>query len=257
MTTEALDLLSRLSSPELAEKAEAEANRPFNRFAGRRFKADIPQQDLEIISRRVGNSNFDEWGMFLTVEVTDVYEGNVNPGEHQLWVRSANPTTRDGKENKRTKNSELVQMTAAAGRGPRQWVGSKGVDFKDSIFTYTYDRNTNEPDPAKPGSTIWQRGVKGETWYYALNFSGASSNGASTPTPTPVSPELIETALSIIRATGEAGMPEKDFALAASKIKALQPLWGQIADTTSNNFVTQQMKAEKISKSAEGNLVVA
>lgn len=220
MTTEALDLLDRLSDPELAERAEQEADRPFGRFPGRWFKADIPAQELEITSRRPQNSQFDEWGLMLTVNVTEVYEANppVEPGEYQIWIRSANPTTSSGKENKRTKHSELVQMVEASKARPRQWIGKKGVVFKEEIHNYKTDRNTNQKDDK--GNDIWERNVPARpVFYYKLDFSGSpvTSNGASpvnSAPPAEVSAAATEAALKIL---GTDGMDEAAFQLAASK----------------------------------------
>ncbi len=231
MTQDALDLLDRLSNPILAAKAEKDAARPFDRFKSTHFKADIPAQELGITSRRPAGSNFDQWGMLLTIELTEDYDGKVEPGEYTLWVRSANPTTRDGGENKRTQSSELVQMSnAAGGTNPRTWTDKKGVEFTEDTFEYKFDRNTNRQDDN--GKDIWERGVKGDTYFYRLNFrAGNSSNGATVANTKP-SDVAIQRALDMIKDAGTDGIKEAEFNLQASKdpvIKADKAMAGYLA----------------------------
>lgn len=254
-TNEALDLLERLSSPELAARAEVEASRPFGRFPARYFKADIPSQELEITSRRPQNSNFDEWGIYLTVDVTEVYESSppIEPGNYQLWIRSANPTTRDGKENKRTQNSELVQTTLAAGRSPKSWPGSKGVVFHEEVFDYKYDRNTNQKDSS--GKDIWERGVDGRTFYYKMTFGGASpvSNGAA-PVAAEPTQKAIDAALKLL---GTDGMDEAAFQLAASKDPAIKNDGAFISALASGKWAADMIAAGKIVRDGSQLVVVA
>lgn len=263
MTSEALDLLDRLSNPELAERAEQEADRPYGRFPGRWFKADIPQQELDIVSRRPNNSQFDEWGLYLTVNVTEVYNASppIEPGEYQLWIRSANPTTRDGKENKRTKHSELIQMVEAAGRGPRTWTNTKGVVFKEEIHNYTADRNTGQK--GSDGKDIWERNVpQRPVFYYKLDFSGNvitnntfSQNGSgSTAQPTEPSPEAITAAFAIL---GTDGMEEAAFGLACSKDPVCKQDMAFIDYVASGKFASDQIAAGKIVRDGSNLVVVS
>jgi hypothetical protein len=264
MTTEQADLLTLLSDPLLAEKAEQESNRPFNRFPGRHFKADIPNQELSIISRRVGNSQFDEWGMFLDLEVTEVYEGNVQPGEHTLWIRSANPYKRDGTPNKNTKNSELVQMTNAAGMNPREWLGKKGVVFEDAIHKYTQRKDTREPDLDAMGvqkrnadgspRTIWID-EPASLFYYKLTFSQAGNalvnsavaNGATVQPK----PESIAAAFLLL---GD-GMEESAFGLAVSKDPVIKKDNAMIGYVASGKFASDMIAEGKLVR--DGTTLVA
>lgn len=253
MTTEALDLLDRLSSPELAQKAEKDANRPFDRFPGKSFKADIPSQELDVISRRPTGSNFDQWGIYLTVDVTEVFDGNVEPGEHQLWIRTSNPTTRDGKENKRTLNSELVQMVTAAGRSVRSWPGNKGVTFTEDTYDYFTDKNTNVKGP--DGKDIWERNVPASTYFYRLNFSGVTVGNGSKPAAEPTE-EAVEKAMSLIIDAGDEGVAEVVFNLACSKDPLIKKDAACIGYISSGSFAKDMIGAGRILR-AGANLVVA
>lgn len=220
LTTEALDLLDRLGNVEAAERAEVLFSRPQDRFPGRYFMADIPEQEPQVQSRRPANSQFDQWGFFLTVNITEVYDSRtpLDPGEYQLWIRTANPKTSAGKDNDATLRTEYVQMNKASGvNSIKPFLGKKGVVFhEEEPLHYTYRSDTKRPDPAKPGSTIWED-KDGYVWFYKLSAGGAQQANGNKPAqsaPAEPSEAATEAALKLI---GAEGMDETAFQLAASK----------------------------------------
>ena len=246
MTTEAMDLLDLLSNPNNIKQAGQLRDRPMDRFPAIKFRADIlgKGSDLQVETRRPQNSNFDQTGVWLDINVTEVLQGKGELGEYRLWVRAPGPR-RDGQQNA-DDNSELGQMMLAANQADgsvtsiRSLPGRKNVLFEEDMHKYMGRSQVN-------GEWV-DREFK--TYYYKLNFFGSAvpSNGAK---PAEVTQDVIDTALGIIRATGEAGIPEKDFSLAASKVAALKPLWKSIGD---GSFIRDQIKAGKVSQTADGNL---
>ncbi len=237
MTSEAIDLLDLLSVGAIKQAAQ-DKDRPFERSPLRHFKADIPKQDIEVTTRRPAGSNFDQTGLYLTVNVTEVLNSGsqaVSLGEYQLWIRMPGKR-RDGSNPKVEDNSEYSRTLLAANESDasitnfRQIPGHNNVEFKEETFGYKYDRNTNQK--GDDGRDIWERGVDGTTFFYRMNFRGGSaSNGAK-----PIASEPTEaglTALVTLVASKPEGWDETAFALAASKeaaVKADTLLMGQVAD---------------------------
>lgn len=255
MTNEALDLLDRLTSPELAKKAELDNNRPQDRSPLRRFKADIlgSGQDLQVEQRRVGN--FDQRGVYLDLNVTEVYESNppVDPGMHRLWIRLPGER-RDGKQAEPNINSEVVQMMESAQLASiRLLPGRKGVTFTESTHEFSGRADTGKPDPKNPARTLWEDKTF-TTYYYKLDLSGpASSNGSSAaPKSVEPSPEAIEAAFKLL---GTDGMEENAFNLAASKDPVIKKDGAAISAIASGKFAADQIAAGKIVR--DGQTLVA
>lgn len=224
MTTEALDLLDRLSVGAIKEAAQYK-DRPQDRFGATHFRADIlgSGADLQVTTRRPLNSNFDQTGVWLTIDVKEILAGKGELGEQQLWIRMPG-ARRDGSPTQAEDNSEYSRMLLAANESDpsitslRQLPGRKNVEFKDDVHKYS-GRSRND-------STGEWYDREFTTWFYRLNFrpggAVATSNGAA-PVAKP-SDAAINRALEMIKAAGDDGIKESEFNLAITKGQNALPI---------------------------------
>ncbi len=207
------DILDRLSNPENIKNASALRDRPMDRFGATQFRADILGKgaDLQVEQRTPQGSQFAQTGVWLDLNVTEVAQGKAELGEQRLWIRA--PGQRQNGQQNADDNSELGQMILAAYandpsiKSLRSLPGRKNVTFKEQVHKYT-GRQRND-----------QTGEWGDreftTYYYALSFSGASTNGA-TPAAGPTE-AAVARALELVRESGEDGITETEFRLTASR----------------------------------------
>lgn len=216
-TTEALDLLDRLSVGAIKEAAEFK-DRPQDRFGATHFRADIlgSGADLQVEQRTPANSRFAQTGVWLRVDVKEILAGRGGPGEQLLWIRLPG-ARRDGSPTQAEDNSEYSRMLLAANESDpsitnlRQLPGRKNVEFKDAVHKYS-QRTRND-------STGEWGDVERTTWYYKLNFrSGVATNGNGTAAVSAKPTEAaIARALELVKEAGEAGVDEREFNLACTK----------------------------------------
>lgn len=227
MTSEALDLLDRLSNPTNIKQAALERDRPQDRFPATHFKADIlgKGSDLEVTTRRPQGSNFDQTGVWLSIDVKEIYAGRGELGEQQLWVRV--PAQRQDGRQDANDNSELGQMMLAANANDptitsiRNLPGRKNVEFKDDVHKFMgRQRNDQTGEWSDREFTAW---------FYRLNFRGGVSNGTTaTAVPAKAQPTeaAINRALTMIKDAGADGIKEVEFNMAVTKGKdALPPVY--------------------------------
>jgi hypothetical protein len=222
MTTEALDLLDRLSNPTSIKQAAQDRDRPMDRFPSTHFKADILGNgaDLQVEQRTPQGSNYPQTGVWLDIDVKEVLGGRGEPGPARLWVRA--PGQRQNGQHNADDNSELGQMMLAANGADasitsiRSLPGRKNVEFTEAKHEYT-GRQRND-------STGEWGNRQFSTYYYVLNFRGgavAASNGATAQAkPTDAA---IARALELVKEAGEEGIVESEFNLAASRDPIIKP----------------------------------
>lgn len=218
-TSEALDLLSQLNVGAIKEAAQLK-DRPQDRFGATHFRADIlgSGADLQVVTRRPEKSNFDQQGVWLTIDVKEILAGRGELGEQQLWIRMAR-TRQDG-TNPAEDNSEYSRMLLAANESDasvtnlRQLPGRKNVEFKDESYKYMGRTQQN-------GEWMDREFT---TWFYRLNFRTTVANGSpaavSGSTPAQPGAAAIERALAIVKDAGESGIKEAEFNMAISKESA-------------------------------------
>lgn len=252
MTSEALDLLDRLTDPELAKQAEIDNARPRDRSPLRYFRADVPEQIPEAQQKQVGN--FQQWGFYLDVDVKEVYSSNppVEPGMVQLWIRCPNPRRQDGTENKANVNSESTLMLGSAGIKLRGLLGAKNVVFKEEVHPWTSRSQTDKPDPNRPGQMLWED-RENNTFYYKLELGAPASSNGSAPTPVSAEPsqEAVAAALKLLEGNG---MEETAFNLAASKDPIIKKDTAMVSAIASGKFAADQIATGKIVR--DGSLLV-
>ncbi len=233
---DALDLLDRLSVGAIKEAALYK-DRPQDRFGATHFKADIlgSGTDLQVTTRRPVNSNFDQTGVWLSIDVREILVGKGELGEQQLWIRIPG-ARRDGSATQAEDNSEYARMLLAANESDasitslRMLPGRKNVEFKEDVHKYTQrQRNDN--------TGVWSDADR-TTFFYRLNFragtsvvSGNGSNSAGVVQPKP-SEVAVQRALDMIKEAGTDGIKEAEFNLQASKdpvIKADKAMAGYLA----------------------------
>lgn len=223
-TSEALDLLDRLSVGAIKEAAEFK-DRPQDRFPATHFRADIlgSGADLQVTTRRPANSQFDQTGVWLSIDVKEILAGRGELGEQQLWVRMPG-ARRDGSPAQAEDNSEYSQMLLAANAADpsidnlRKLPGRKNVEFKDATHKYM-QRSRND-------ATGEWGDVERTTWFYKLSFrpgSGSASNGTVAPAKVAPTDAAIARALDMIKSAGDEGIKEVEFNLAVTKGKDALP----------------------------------
>lgn len=216
MTTEALDLLDRLSSPTNIKQAAQDRDRPQDRFPATHFRADIlgSGNDLEITTRRPVGSNFDQTGVWLDIDVKEILSGRGELGKQKLFVRV--PAQRQNGSQDASDRSELGQMMLSANQSDagvtsiRHLPGRKNVEFTEATDRYMgRSRNDQTGEWSDREFT---------TWFYRLNFRGGAA-AASNGTAAPAQPgeAAINRALEMIREAGEDGIKEAEFNMLASK----------------------------------------
>lgn len=259
MTQEELDLLTTLSNPALAKRAEMERNRPMDRSPLRHFRADIlgKGSDLQVTQRTPQGSQYPQTGVWLDINVTEVYDSGAHAmptGNMQLWVRLPNPS-RTGGHNPNV-NSEAVQMVQSAGLNSiRDLPGKKNVEFKDEVHTYMGRYDTQEPEYDKnghpTGRTVWAD-RENSTWYYKLTIGKGvnQSNGAA-----PATSEGIDAALNLLfQDSVEAEVAtasSNTFQVAASKDSVVNKDVSLVKSIAEGKFVADMVAAGKILREGE------
>ncbi len=249
MTSETQDLLDLLSI-DAVEEAIMVRDRPQDRFSASHFKADIPAQELKAETRRPNNSNYDQTGFYLTVDITEIMAGRGQLGENTLWIRV--PTAR-AKNPDRTEATRMLMFANKADpsiRTLRQIVGRKGVEFKEDLFEYVYDRGTGSYD--KDGKEIWERNIPGKCYFYVLSFGSALASAAVRNGATVLPTEAgVAAALAVLAEAGPNGMTVNEFNLACSKVAEVKADKALISAITSGKFVADMVGEGRILRNGD------
>lgn len=247
MTQEELDLFSQLDKmlDPVAAK-ERGIQREFGRSPLINFTAtlyidpDVPTVD--VVQNPTGNSWTER---HLAVHLKDcevTAHGNYGYEEQDEWLITMKVP--DAGFDAREDDEAVLWFAGLQALIPGVSIGNlsgKRVTFEEQHKQYTYKRKKNNYVPEE--GTRW--------WYQAVAVQGQKAAAPKVE----ATPETHELALAIIREAGEAGIPDKDFQLAATKVQSLKPLW---ADMLSGKWQAGQIKAGKVVVDPESsNLVVA